>query len=147
LVWRIAVSISHGSFGGIFYLTGYGGLLRRGLSRLAQQRQRLGVARVALEDGTHLPDCLVALARSQQERGQVDAERDVVGHCLDGFAQARQHGGFGFHAAFRSCQRRFGFIVYPNSKRSAAYRVPDVRLVTRTRGERLLWVQCADFQS
>ncbi len=70
--------------------------------RTLQQAEGLGVARVALKDRAELPDRLVPLAGLQQHRRQVQAKGHVVGHRLDGLAQAVQHGRFGFHASVRS---------------------------------------------
>src|ERR1017187_9835601 len=72
-----------------------------GPHRARQQAQGLRVPWVALQDGAEVPDGLVALARRQQQRGQVQAERHIVGYGLDRLAEAVQHGGFGFHASVR----------------------------------------------
>jgi hypothetical protein len=68
---------------------------------LLEEREGLGIAWIPLENRSYLPDSLVTLTGAQQHRGQMDAERDVVGHCLDSFAQAVENGRIGFHAAVR----------------------------------------------
>jgi len=69
--------------------------------RFLEQSESRGIARIPLEDRSYLPDRLVTLPGSQQHRGQMNAERDVVGHCLDGLAQAVENRRIGFHAAIR----------------------------------------------
>ena len=70
-------------------------------TRVLQQGERLGVARVALQHRADLPDGLVPLAGPQQQGRKVHAERHIVRHGLDGLAQTGEHGGVGFHAAVR----------------------------------------------
>ena len=69
---------------------------------LLQQPERLSVARVALQDGAEVPNPFVPLPGSQQQRCQVNAERHVVGHRLDGLAETVQHGEFWFHPSVRA---------------------------------------------
>jgi hypothetical protein len=57
-----------------------------------QQGQRLTVARVALQHGAQVPDRLVPLAGAQQQRGEVQPQRNVVGHRGDRATQAVQQG-------------------------------------------------------
>ena len=71
--------------------------------RLLQQRQRLAVARIALQYRAHVPDGLVPLPGPHQQGGEMHAEGHIVRHGLDGLAQTGEHGQVGFHAAVRSC--------------------------------------------
>ena len=64
---------------------------RKGLV-LGQHGEGLAVPRVALQHGAQVPDRLVPVARAQQQASEVQAERHVVGHRVDGAAQAVQQG-------------------------------------------------------